>query len=121
MGLCGNNPGTMPANWMELSAGTGQYRRTPRFLARIAPGPDYLPAAPLDDVSTGPRNITLWYAADEAAMSGTLEFGARYRHLFEPMPKLRDGDDVLTCAEQWLKQGHSALVDGCSERHQYHE
>ena len=104
MGLCGNNPGTTPANWMELSSVAGEQRPTPRLLASIAPGPDYLPAAPLDEVNTGPRNITLWYAADDVAVSGTLQLGTRYRHLFEPMPKLGDEDDVLTCAEQWLRQ-----------------
>ena len=104
MGLCGNNPGVMPANWMELAAGSRHERSTPRFLARIAPGPDYLPAAPLDDVDTGPQNITAWYAVDEAAVSGTLEFAARYRHLFEPMPRLRNEDDAHTCAEEWLQQ-----------------
>ena len=104
MGLCGNNPDTMPDNWMELSTSTGQQRPTPRLLARIAPGPNFLPAAPLDEVSTGPPNSTLWYAVDEAAVSGTLQYAARYRHLFEPMPKLQNEDDVLTCAEQWLRQ-----------------
>ena len=104
MGLCGNSPGVMPANWMELSAGTGQQRPTVRFLARIAPGPDYFPAAPLDAVDTGPSTITAWYAADEAAVSGTLEFAARYRHLLEPMPELSNEDDALTCAEEWLKK-----------------
>ena len=37
-------------------------------------------------------------------MSGTLEFAAGYRHLFERMPDVRDEDDALNCAEQWLQQ-----------------
>ena len=104
MGLCGNSPGTLPANWMELSARTAQQRPTPVLLGRIAPGPDFLPAKPLDDVEIGSRNITLWYSADETAVSGMLEFAARYRHLFECVPDVRDEDDALTCAEQWLQQ-----------------
>ena len=104
MGLCGNNPGTLPANWMELSAGAAQQRPTPALLGRIAPGPDFVPAKPLDDVEIGSRNITLWYGADETAVFGTLEFAARYRHLFERLPDVRDEEDALTCAEQWLRQ-----------------
>ena len=103
MGLCGNNPGTLPGNWMELSTGTASQAPT-SLLMRIAPGPDFLPAAPLNNVEIGSRNITLWYAADGTAVSDTLEFAARYWHLFEPMPDVRDEDDALTCAEQWLQQ-----------------
>ena len=103
MGLCGNNPGTLPGNWMELSTGTALQAPT-SLLMRIAPGPDFLPAAPLNNVEIGSRNITLWYAADATAVSDTLEFAARYWHLFEPMPDVREEDDALTCAEQWLRQ-----------------
>ena len=104
MGLCGNNPGTLPANWMELSAATAQHRPTPALLGRIAPGPGFLPAKPLDDVEIGSRDITLWYDADETAVSGMLEFAARYQHLFECVPDVRNEDDAVTCAEQWLQQ-----------------
>ena len=103
MGLCGNNPGTLPGNWMELSTGTASLTPT-SLLMRIAPGPDFLPAAPLNNVKIGSHNITLWYAADETAVSDTLEFAARYRHLFERLPDVRDEGDALTCAEQWLQQ-----------------
>ena len=104
MGLCGNNPGTLPANWMELSTVAAREPPTVDLLMRVAPGPDYLPARPLDDVQVGSRNTTLWYAVDETAVSGLVEFAARYRHLFESMPDLRDVDDALTCAEQWLQR-----------------
>ena len=104
MGLCGNNPGTLPANWMELSAATAQQRPMPALLGRIAPGPGFLPAKPLDDVEIGSRDITLWYDADETAVFGMLEFAARYRHLFECVPDVRNEDDAVTCAEQWLQQ-----------------
>ena len=104
MGLCGNNPGTSSGNWMELSTGILRQPLTSRLLMRIAPGPGFLPAAPLNEIEIGSRINTLWYAADQGAVSGTLEFAAGYRHLFERMPDVRDEDDALTCAEQWLQQ-----------------
>ena len=104
MGLCGNNPGTLPANWMELSTVAAREPPTVDLLTRVAPGPDYLPARPLDDVQVGSRNTTLWYSADETIVSDTLDLAAQYRHVFERMPDVRDEDDALTCAERWLRQ-----------------
>ena len=112
MGLCGNNPGVLPANWMELSAGAAHRQVTPDLLRRIAPGPDFLPARPLDDVEIGSRNITLWYGADEIAVSHMLEFAARYHHLIERLPVVRNEDDALTCAEQWLRQSTPRWLTG---------
>ena len=70
----------------------------------IAPGPDYLPARPLDDVQIGSQNTTLWYATDETAVSGALQFAARNQHLFEPLPDVRTEEDALACANEWLQR-----------------
>ena len=109
MGLCGNNPGTI-AQQLDgaVQGGIVQQEQQPsprRVLMRESPqGPDYVPAAPLDDVDIGSHSITLWYAAEEVAVFGILEFAARYRHLFDVMPDIREEEDALTCADQWLQQ-----------------
>ena len=89
---------------MELSSAAGRESPTVDLLMRIAPGPGHLPARPLDDVEIGSRNTTLWYAPDHTAVSGTLQFAARYRDLFEPTPDVRTEDHALECAEEWLQR-----------------
>ena len=121
MGLCGNNPGTLPANWLELSAGTAQQRPTPALLGRIAPGPDFVPAKPLDDVEIGSRNITLWYGADENSgvrypgVRRSVSASVRTSAGCEGRGRRSDLRRAVAAAD------YAALADGSAGHHQQHK
>ena len=79
--LCGNNP------------------------ACVEPlGPDYLPAKPMDKISSEPYPRPAWCAADENAVSTFLYFADRYSHVADIESRLNDEAEALDFAEGCLKR-----------------
>ena len=91
-------------------------RRPAIFSCVLLRGRTTSSARPLDDVKiafggtlrwtavAAPATALLWYATDETAVSGALQFAARYQHLFEPLPDVRTEEDALACANEWLQR-----------------
>ena len=89
MGLCGNNP---PC---------------------IQPlGPSYLPAEPLDNIMSGPRSSTAWYAVDAHALAQSFASFEPYAEHLHSVPPLRTGDEAIAFAEELLSRASPRWLMG---------
>ena len=92
MGLCGNNP---PC---------------------IQPlGQNYLPAEPIDEIKTGPRASTAWYAVDPHALLQSFAAFEPYGELLDSVPPLRTGDEAIAFAEELLSRASPRWLMGWRE------
>ena len=91
-GLCGDNP------------------------ACIEPlGPEYLPAEPLDEIKTGPRSSTAWYAVDPVVLWQVFSVIKRYSDFLDSVPPLRTGEMTLAFAEDLLIRASPRWLMGCRD------
>ncbi len=89
MGLCGNSP------------------------ACIQPlGPNYLPAEPIDEIKSGPRSSTAWYAVDPHAVFQSFASFERYGELLDSVPTLRTGEEAIVFAEKLLSRASPRWLMG---------
>ena len=66
------------------------------------PGPNYLPAEPIDEVESDPHSSTAWYAVDSAALRQSFASFVRYSKFLNSVPPLRTEEEVLSFAEELL-------------------
>jgi hypothetical protein len=81
LGLCGNSPAGM-----------------------LFPGPDSLPAIPVDNLTTGERVKTAWYAAKPLAVQELLDSAAVYPNCIDMAPTLADAVAACAYAEELLEK-----------------
>ena len=65
-------------------------------------GPNYLPAEPIDEIKSGPRSSTAWYAVDSLALRQSFASFEQYGEVLNPVPPLRTAEEVLAFAEELL-------------------
>ena len=65
-------------------------------------GSSYLPAEPIDDIESGPRSSTAWYAVDPLALRHSFASLEQYGKFLSPVPPLRTEEEVLAFAEELL-------------------
>jgi hypothetical protein len=81
LGLCGSSPAGM-----------------------LFPGPDSLPAIPVDNLTTGERVKTAWYAAKPLAVQDLLDSAAVYPNCIDMAPTLADAVAACAYAEVLLEK-----------------
>ena len=63
-------------------------------------GPGCLPAAPINELESGPRSGTAWYAVDPTALRESFALCAPYVQLLDPVPSLQSKDEALAFSEE---------------------
>ena len=76
------------------------------------PGPNYLPAEPLDKINTGPRSSTAWYAVNPHALLQSFAFFEQYAELLDSVPPLRTEDEALAFSEELLSRASPRWLMG---------
>ena len=89
MGLCGNNPPCL----QPLGAG-------------------YLPAEPIDAITSDHRSVTAWYAVAPSALKDSFASFAPYVRLLDSVPRLQSTDEALALAEELLSRASPRWLMG---------
>jgi hypothetical protein len=64
----------------------------------------FLPAEPVEDISSGEREKTAWYAVNQKALTAFLDATRPYKEVIYPLPPLNNNNDALAFADQLLER-----------------